>query len=169
MFGGNEGIKNITNIRAAGIITHVILEESIEEIEAEILHKYPGTKCEFFKKDNKFTGTIKISFKDEKTLQDAIENRIKIFNQVYIMELFKMKPRVIKCYYCQKFGHIGRVCRANSPKCGKCGQSHETKSCNVLQESYKCCHCEGNHITGDPECEVIKSKLEEIANRRQDV
>ena len=45
MFGGNEGIKNITNIRAAGIITHVILEESIEEIEAEILNKYPGTKC----------------------------------------------------------------------------------------------------------------------------
>ena len=80
-----------------------------------------------------------------------------------------MKPRVIKCNRCQKFNHIGRLCRANAPKCAKCGNAHETSSCTVTKENYKCCHCGENHETGDPECEDMKTKLEEIKNRIQDV
>ena len=168
LFGGNEGMKNVNAIRSSGIIKHVFLDESIEDIEDEISRIYPETKCEFFKRDNKFTGTIKISFKDDKSLQTAIESPIKIFNQLYLMEVFKMKPKVIKCNYCQKFGHISRVCRANTPKCGKCGNSHETTSCTIAKENYKCCHCEQNHETGSQECEKIKTKLDEIKSRRQD-
>ena len=168
LFGGNEGIKNVSNIRSAGIIKDVILNESEEEIEEEILKKYPDAKCEFFKRQNRFTGTIKISFKDEKALQNAIESRINIFHQKFIVEVFKMKPRVIKCNRCQKLGHVSRVCRAPSPKCGKCGNSHETTNCTEVKENYKCCHCEKNHETGNPECEIMKQKLDDIKKRQQD-
>ena len=168
LFGGNEGIKNVSTIRSAGIIKDVFLDESEDEIEAEILSKYPDAKCDFFKRQNRFTGTIKITFKNEKELQNAIENRINVFNQKYIIEIFKMKPRVIKCNRCQKLGHVSRVCRATSPKCGKCGSSHETISCSEPKENYKCCHCEQNHETGSPECEIMKQKLDDIKKRRQD-
>ena len=168
LFGGNEGIKNVISIRSAGIIKDVFLDEREEDIEEEILTKYPDAKCEFFKKQNRFTGTIKITFKDEKALQNAIESRINIFNQKYVIEVFKMKPRVIKCNRCQKLGHVSRVCRAPSPKCGKCGNSHETTTCTVPSENYKCYHCAENHETGNSECEVMKQKLDEIKKRRQD-
>ena len=79
-----------------------------------------------------------------------------------------MKPRVIKCNRCQKLGHVSRVCRAQSPKCGKCGNAHETTNCTVSQEEYKCCHCSENHETGNSECEFMKKKLDEIKSRRQD-
>ena len=169
LFGGNEGIKNVTEIRSAGVIKDVHLEESIEDTEAEIISKYPGTKCEFFKRNGRFTGTVKITFKNQRALQTAIDNRIQIFNQKYILEVYKMKPRVYKCNNCQKFGHIARICRATSPKCGKCGNSHATTSCTETVENFKCCHCSQNHETGNQQCEVMKNKLEEITSRRQDV
>ena len=84
MFGGNKGMKNVKSIRSSGIIKHVFLDETIEDIETEIVNNYPDTKCEFFKRDGRFTGCIKITFKDEKSLQAAIENRIKIYNQVFL-------------------------------------------------------------------------------------
>ena len=165
---GKRRNKKCEFYKSAGIIKHVFLDESVEDIENEILTKYPVTKCEFFQRDGKFTGTIKVSFKDEKCLQTAIDSRVRIFNQVYILEMFKMKPRVIKCNRCQKIGHISRICRAPSPKCGKCGNPHETNSCIEPKENYKCCHCEQNHETGNSDCEKMKQKLDEIKSRRQD-
>ena len=80
-----------------------------------------------------------------------------------------MKPRVYKCNNCQKFGHIARICRAATPKWGKCGNSHATTSCTATEKSYKCCHCNRNHETGNQECNVMKSKLVEVTTKRQDV
>ena len=170
MLGVNSGINRISESQAAGIIKHVYLEESEEDLISEIEKNYPNTKCELFKKSNGlFTGTIKLIFKDDETLQSAITNRLSIFQQRYIVELFKSKPRVIKCNYCQRIGHISRICRSKKTQCGKCSSNeHETKDCKTSSINYKCAHCDGNHITGDKECEVMKLKLEEIMNRIQD-
>ena len=87
--------------------------------------------------------------------------------QIYSVEVFITKPKIIKCNTCQAFGHVSRVCpnKAN-PVCGKCSsKEHETKDCEVDPAAYKCAHCEGNHITGSYSCEKVKQKMDELKNR----
>ena len=51
--------------RNAGIIKHVYSDRSLEEIEEAITDKYEDCEVEFFKKDHRFTGTIKVKFNNE--------------------------------------------------------------------------------------------------------
>ena len=130
LFGGNSGITPPQNLQTSGIVKHVYVDCSEEEIEENIKSNYNASKVEVFKKNGMMTGTVKITFNSQKDLVDVITDRIKIFAQRYIMEEFKPIPRVIKCHRCQGFGHIARLCRSNSPKCGKCGEtSHESEHC----------------------------------------
>ena len=142
-------------------------ESSEEELINELKTRYTTIdKAELFKKNNMFTGTIKVVFKTRKDLLDTMMDRIKIFNQRYIMEEYKPLPRVIKCNRCQNFGHIARRCRAVKPKCGKCCEdTHETRDCTSTVK--KCAHCNENHESGDKSCSVMKSKQDEIRQRAQ--
>ena len=171
LFGGNEGLKRVNEPNHAIIVKHVyVVDKSDEQLVKEITDNYPNVKkCELFKKDERFTGTIKLVFNGTETIQNLLVNRISIFRQMYIVDVFNPKPRVIKCNYCQKIGHVSRLCRSENPKCGKCtSEEHETKNCQTPPASYKCCHCHGNHITGNPQCPVNRNKLDEILSRRDD-
>ena len=166
LFGGNEGIVKLTPRHTAGIIKQV--EDRDEElIKNEIVAQFPGSHIELFKKAERFTGTVKIIFKDEDTLNKAMEAKCKLNNQIYIVEVFNPKPRVIKCNICQRFGHVSRVCKhKDSPLCGKCSSTnHETKDCTAEEKDYKCAHCSENHVTGSYVCEKVKEKLDELLSR----
>ena len=165
LFGGNEGISKHQPRHTAGLIKQVErLPE--EDIIAEIKEYYPDAHLECFKNNDRFTGTVKITFKDEESLKNAIENKIRINQQIYIPEIFISKPRVIKCNKCQTFGHVAKWCR-QAPVCGKCSTKghHETKECTVEKEEYKCAHCDGNHITGSYNCIKMKEMVEKLQNR----
>ena len=178
LFGGNAGVVNLTENPAAGIIRNVFRDDdedevTEEEIAAEINKSYENAQLDFFKKDDEFTGTIKIVFNKNEDLVKAMKNPIKIFEQRYRVEEYEYRPRVIKCNYCQRFGHVSRVCRSREkgkPVCGKCTSSnHETKDCTEVPAGYKCAHCDGKHETGDKDCEIFRYKLEEIRNRGRHV
>ena len=169
LFGGNAGIEKFGAQNSTGIVKYVYnLRESDAEIEANIKSNYPNAPFELFKKDGKFTGMIKIKFRDENELKQVIDNKFTIFERKFTVEPFKQKPKVIKCNTCQKFGHISRLCRSNNnPICGKCSEpGHESKDCNIPEEDYKCFHCHQNHITGSYKCGVVKEKLEDIISRQ---
>ena len=166
LFGGNKGIVQYKPKHTAGLIKQVErLEE--EEINEEIQNQFPGCHIELFKQNNRFTGTVKISFPNEEILQQAIHQKIRINGMIYCVEVFKPKPKVIKCNICQMFGHVSRMCNnKNSPTCGKCSsKDHQTKECDVQENEYKCAHCSGNHITGSYSCQKMKDKLEQIISR----
>ena len=165
LFGGNEGIGKLQPRHTAAIIKQVSRQD--EDItKNEIEGQFPGARIEFFKKGTKFIGTIKIIFKDEESLKAAIETKCRIDNQIYALEVFIPKRRVIKCNFCQKFGHISRRCwNQDKPVCAKCGNNHETKDCTVDEQDYKCVHCSGNHIAGSFACEKVKEKMEQIESR----
>ena len=171
LFGGNAGVVIKREDPPAGLIKGVYVEEDIEEEEiiAELKSSYPDSDITLFKRNGKFTGTIKIGFQNHEELEQALENRPKIFDQRYIMEKYKNQPRVIICHYCQTPGHVERICRKKALKkhvCGKCASlEHETKDCVVEEKDYKCFHCEGKHQCGHKKCPFIQQKLEEISAR----
>ena len=128
LFGGNEGIVSPETLHTSGIIKHVYEDVKESELIDNIKSRYNVSNVELFKRDNKFTGTLKVTFKERKDLVDAINDRINIFQQRYIIEEFKPSPRVIKCNIYQGFGHIAKRCRREKAKCGKCGkENHEMK------------------------------------------
>ena len=164
LFGGNEGIKGYKIKHTAGLIKQVE-NLSEQEIQDSIKQDYPDAFIELFQRNNRFTGTVKISFKNEESLNQALQQKIKISSQIYTVEIFKPKPRIIKCNKCQNFGHVSRLCN-NNPVCGKCcSTTHETKDCEIQPENYKCAHCGGNHITGSYTCEKVKDKMDQLSKR----
>ena len=167
LFGGNDGVSKQQPRHTAGLIKQVErLPE--QEIIDEIVESYPDARVELFKKQGRFTGTVKVMFKDENSLQQAMENKVRINHQTYMLEIFNPKPRVIKCNKCQAFGHVAKWCDPrNAPVCGKCGIKghHETKECTVEEADYKCAHCGEKHITGSYSCLKMKEKLDSLINR----
>ena len=174
LYGGNKGVVTTNDNPPAGIVKNVAKPtrnngQTEEKIIDEIKVVYPNANVDLFKRNDKFTGTIKIEFSSEEEYEKARFDRVRIFQQRYIMDRYIYKPRVIICKYCQMFNHVARICRnkvKGRPKCGKCSEGdHETKDCIKEKEEYKCCHCEGNHETGSKDCEVIKTKIDSINER----
>ena len=170
LFGGNKGLRTAGQQNTCGIIKHVHDEDiTQEEIKQKIGEEYEDATCEFFtrgpQKDP--TGVIKIDFKKKEVLEKALADRIIVLNQQrYILEEFVRKPQVIKCNRCQAFGHVHRLCRAQTPKCGKCcSTKHETIACTAGAGQFKCAHCNENHQTGSKECATFKKKMDELHAR----
>lgn len=73
---------------------------------------------------------------------------------------------ITRCYKCQAYGHIASVCPKQESTCGRCAQSHDTRSCK--EENVKCANCirlgsNAAHVPGSKECQahiraVIKVK-----------
>ena len=168
-FGGNDGLIKPSDKSVTGIVKNVWNNLSEEEMADDIETNYPGVKYEFFKKENKFTGMIKVTFSESADLVNAISNKFHIDRRKYPIEEFKHKPRIIKCNICQMFGHVSLRCRNKQNKrCGKCSEKgHETKDCTANDDEIKCCHCEQtNHFTGSFSCPKVQEKCQQLLDRR---
>lgn len=55
----------------------------------------------------------------------------------------------IQCFQCCRFGHTRDKCRSQ-PRCLKCGDNHDGKSCN--SETFHCINCSGPHKATDKTC-----------------
>ena len=87
LFGGNQGVTTKKTSPPAGIVKHVMTEDledeeySDDDIISEVKETFPDVEVDLFKKDNKFTGTLKIQFSTEDELGRAMNNGIKLFPQ----------------------------------------------------------------------------------------
>ena len=171
-FSGNSGVVKPGEESTIGIVKYVYLDLDEDEIKEEIQQNYPGCEFDLFMKNGEFIGIIKVKFKSAQELKQAITNRFKISNRLYVVVPFEPKPRVIKCNTCQRFGHVSRLCRSKqNPICGKCSSAgHETKDCTKSEEEFKCFHCGNNdHITGSYACQKVQEKYQDLIVRRQNV
>ena len=95
-FGGNDGIYRISNKQnACGFVRFVDTEFTVEVIKQSIQEQYNISTVDLFRRGHEkiFTGSIKVTFSDENELKRAIENKVKIGNQIYYIEPFINKPR----------------------------------------------------------------------------
>ena len=60
--------------------------------------------------------------------------------------------RVDRCTRCQGYGHLWRKCSKLRPRCGKCAEQHETRTCT--SNKVKCASCGGDHHAGKRTCPV---------------
>ena len=165
MFGGNKGLKTPSLKATMGVIKGVNTEESVDDITDDIQATYPGTTVDFFRRNMKITGTIKLIFKNNEVYTKAMEDGgIMIGGIKYLMEQFVFKPRVIRCFRCQSYGHIGKNCRAKEAICGKCCKvGHESRDCETpLTNKSRCFHCKEPHSTGSKDCSEYKRVEDKI-------
>ena len=164
LFNGNSGIRKSMLNLSIGIVKRIDTDENTEDIEEDIKIAYPGSTVDFFKKNQKFTGTVKLIFKDQESYMNAVKDGgINICGIKYRLEQYVPKPRVIRCYRCQSYGHISSMCRAKESRCGRCCQSgHESNNCTEKITTPVCFHCKGGHFTGSSICKDFKAVEEKI-------
>lgn len=68
--------------------------------------------------------------------------------------------RILRCFYCQRYGHIAKPCVSQQEHCVYCGDNHNIKYCN--SEKQKCINCinqgydQHNHRADFNQCPVFK-------------
>ena len=76
-------------------------------------------------------------------------------DKVYIDYLFfKVRPFVatpIRCFKCQRFGHVTSSCRSQKTACPTCGGGHTFETC-PNKESPHCTNCGGTHSAAYKKC-----------------
>lgn len=88
------------------------------------------------------------------TANDFIKNGLIFNHEIKTCEYFCKESRILQCFNCHKYGHVGRVCR-NPTRCGHCAGPHSTKDCSELgktQKKYASCGKPG-HEAWARECQ----------------
>jgi hypothetical protein len=76
-------------------------------------------------------------------------NELYIASGRYRAERYTPHLQIIQCYKCYGYGHRAHQCR-HEQNCGKCGETHETKSCT--NDRIKCINCGENHLAWAHNC-----------------
>ena len=84
--GENAGAFKASERSPVGIVKHVYLDNTTDEIKEEIELEYPDAECEFLKKDDEFMGIIKVKFRTSEDFNNALNNGI---SKVYLIKSTK--------------------------------------------------------------------------------
>lgn len=79
---------------------------------------------------------------------EIMPERVYIGFNCYTVKLFI--PRPIRCYKCQRFGHIATSCNGNK-RCPSCGENHDYEECSKHEDPV-CCNCGGKHSAAFTQC-----------------
>lgn len=85
------------------------------------------------------TQSIIVDFKANSLPKYVVMNRVRCEVEPYIQ-------KVLLCYNCFRFGHIGKQCKS-SIRCLLCGDKHNKEKCDKLITHNKCLNCQGGHLT----------------------
>ena len=134
----------------------------IEEvhIRAILQKKYPRIYVNCFgKAEGKILQTVKLSFQPELQYNTAISKGIFIDSFYYQpYEFVQRGIRIIRCFNCQKFGHLSGNCNSKTA-CKHCSEEHKNETCTNKESESKCSNCKGTHDADSLNCPIyIKQK-----------
>lgn len=87
---------------------------------------------------------------------EVIPDRVYLGCMCYYVRAYIPKP--MRCFKCQKFGHIARFCKEKR-RCARCTGDHEYGDCPAGVQ-LKCCSCGGEHSVTFGGCEIMKQEVE---------
>lgn len=137
-----------------GVITGVPLSVKLEELKSNLDGR--GKAIISVKRmtrgsDRVECETVLVEFEGEVLPDRAYLGFMCYFVRAYI-------PRPLRCFKCQKFGHIANGCKERR-RCARCGGDHGYGECGVGVQP-KCCSCGGAHSVAYGGCEVMKHEVE---------
>lgn len=141
-----------------GVIMSSLLKDYSEQDILDGLSDKGVTKVYRMKKkvddDLVNTSALVLTF-DTPKLPDKIKIICGIFEKVrpYI-------PMPRRCFKCQKFGHVGKFCRARNGICGKCSEEAHEGECT---QPTKCINCLGPHPASAKSCSRYQLEKEILA------
>ena len=109
------------------------------------------------------TTLVLFKLKTEGEEQHAKRFGIKIDNKIkYIREYVNKEKLIIRCFKCNKFGHLSNSCKNNNSLCPRCGSNKQNCKGNCPKQRLKCVNCLGNHSARWEECKKYKEKMKEV-------
>lgn len=142
-----------------GVISGIPLSESISDVVGGIKNvKVKEAKRLKTKREGVLTDSLSILLTfDEAKLPD------KVFIGYMSYDVRVYVPPPLRCFKCQKYGHIAAVCKGKL-RCSKCSGEHEYGKCEK-DAKLKCSNCGGEHSSAYRGCEVSK-RMQEVQRIR---
>lgn len=137
-----------------GMISGIPLEEKLEELKGMITG---GTvtgirRLQAFRDgEKKDSPSVLLEFKDEVLPEKVMVGYMSFRVRAYV-------PPPIRCFKCQRYGHIASVCKGKQ-RCGRCGGEHAYGECGS-NSTIKCCNCGGDHTAAYGGCIRRKQAVE---------
>lgn len=138
-----------------GLIRRIPLELTDEDIIQNMQVPYSFGKVLKLRRLNRRTNVDgKVEWKPSTTILVTFEGQ-KLPENVYLyynsinVDLY-IPPSYI-CHKCLKYGHTHKKC-TNSPRCAKCGESHQSNTCLMTETTSNCVNCKGNHMPTSNAC-----------------
>ena len=148
-------------------LIRVPLELDNNEIEQHLDNNFPGVKARrFVKADKTALQTVKLSFPSKLLYDKATSDNIFLDALFYQpVEFVQQGIRIIRCYKCQKFGHMSSNCHSRE-SCKHCAEKHSVAKWTNKDKPAKCSNCKGNHQADDTNCPTYIKQIRTVYEAR---
>jgi len=107
--------------------------------------------------------TMRVYHRDADSANTILKHGAYVFNKR--VEPKRPRKEPIRCLRCQRFGHERRECKSNNAYCGKCSGTHETNTCRIPRDDFKCVNCFRAHPSYDRDCGKFWEKCKQMDQR----
>lgn len=143
----SQRMASSKNLR--GVIKGVATDISDSDI-AERTEVFKASRIRKFQNGRQVnTSTVLLIFE-----LDVIERPRYVYIDYCRYAVHDFLPTPTRCYKCQAYGHIGKVCRATITRCPKCAGNHSAVDCSAQQP--QCANCGGAHSAAYKGCPHYK-------------
>lgn len=136
------------------VLRNIPIEINIEDIEEDLTIKgfHPEAIHRMKNKNKNPMPLILVKLpKNEKNIFEITE----INGLLTVVETLKNKTGSGQCFRCQRFGHSAKFCH-HPHRCVKCGQNHDSTTCNLPKDSLAtCANCGKQHPASYKGCEAF--------------
>ena len=151
----------------AVIIKKVPLDMTNEMIQSCLDTQFTDAKAtRFMARDSTKLGTVEIVPKCENDVEGALHQGLFTDSIYYKTITFVQNGiQVVRCFKCQKFGHISAKCQS-AEKCGHCSENHLSTDCSNNNQESKCANCNLKHPANYIQCDVYIKQLQTAMQSR---
>ncbi|KAJ6176717.1 hypothetical protein N7485_003631 [Penicillium canescens] len=162
------------NVKSLGINRPAELKERQEAVSKQLLtqnlHSWGNAEITHLAwlilPEGKKSGSMIVEFSSPYVANKAIDCNTIWDSTVLTTVLYDRAARIRQCHRCQQYGHIGRTCSANSPKCVYCAGDHLSPDCRGKQDATlierKCANCGGAHAAWSRSCKVHQAEIDRV-------